>query len=116
MYKGMSILKKYPEIRHSILYGLLMADFVFLLKWCQWQFLIMSSHMEIYVGLIAVFFTALGLWLSTNLAKPKVRTVIIEKEVYLQDGLINEQELQKLNLSAREYEVLQLLSKGYTYC
>jgi len=37
MFKGMSILKKYPEIRHSILYGLFMAGFVFLLKWCQWH-------------------------------------------------------------------------------
>ena len=44
-----------------------------------------------------------------------VETVVIEKEVVVAgQSLINENELQKLNLSTREYEVLQLLAQGYS--
>jgi ATP/maltotriose-dependent transcriptional regulator MalT len=83
----------------------------------QWRFLIVDNSIDIYIGLIAVFFTVLGIWVSTQLSKPKVKTVIIEKEVFVaqtEEFTINETELQKLNLSSREYEVLQLLTKGHS--
>ena len=101
--------------RHIILYGFLLAILVFLLKWLQWKFLIVDHSLEIYIGLIAVFFTILGVWVATQLVKPKIETVIIEKEIYVAepgDRAINELELKRLNLSKREYEVLQLLTKG----
>jgi ATP/maltotriose-dependent transcriptional regulator MalT len=94
-----------------------MAILVFALKWLQWKFLIVDNALEIYVGLIAVFFTILGVWVATQLVKPKIQTLIVEKEVYItQSGefTINETELKKLSLSSREYEMLQLLAKGYS--
>lgn len=105
------------DIRHIILYGLILAILVFTLKWLQWKFLIVDNAIEIYVGLIAVFFTILGIWVATQLVKPKIQTVVVEKEVPVaqpDDFTINETELKKLNLSNREYEVLQLLGKGYS--
>ena len=105
------------DIKHIILYGLILAILVFALKWLQWKFLIADNAIEIYIGLIAVFFTILGVWATTQLVKPKVHKVIIEKEVFIplpDDYTINETELKKLNLSSREYEVLQLLTKGYS--
>lgn len=105
----------FRKSRHLILYGFLLAILVFALKWMQWKFLILDNSMEIYVGLIAVFFTILGIWVATQLVKPKVQKVIVEKEVYVsQPVAVNETELKKLNLSSREYEVLQLLAKGYS--
>lgn len=101
------------DFRHIILYGLILAVLVFALKWLQWKFLIVDNAIDIYIGLIAVFFTVLGVWVATQLVKPKVQTVIIEKEVPEKFG-VNETELKKLNLSSREYEVLQLLAKGYS--
>lgn len=95
----------------------MLAILVFALKWMQWKFLILDNSLDIYIGLIAIFFTALGIWVATQLVKPKIQKVIIEKEVYItqpQDAAINEAELKKLNLSTREYEVLQLLAKGYS--
>lgn len=94
-----------------------MAILVFVLKWLQWKYLITDNSLDIYIGLIAVFFTFLGVWIATQLAKPKIQTVIVEKEVYPtqpDDFTINETELKKLNLTTREYEVLQLLTQGYT--
>jgi len=105
------------DVRHIIVYGLILAVLVFALKWLQWKFLIVDNAIDIYIGLIAVFFTALGVWVATQLVKPNVQTVIVEKEVLIThpgEFTINEAELKKLSLSAREYEVLQLLAKGYS--
>lgn len=99
--------------RHLLLYGLVLAILVFVLKWLQWKFLIVNNSIDIYIGLIAVFFTVLGVWIAGQLVKPKIKTVIIEKEVPEKFSL-NQTELQKLNLSNREYEVLQLIAKGYS--
>ena len=112
----MSLLKQiFYKSRHIILYGVLMAMLVFALKWLQWEYLITDNSSDIYIGLIAIFFTLLGVWVATQLTKPKIRTVIVEKEVYLpqpDDFTINETELEKLSLTNREYDVLQLLTKG----
>jgi DNA-binding CsgD family transcriptional regulator len=103
------------DIKHIIFYGLLLAILVFVLKWLQWKFLILDNSIDIYAGLIAIFFTILGIWISSQLVKSKVKTVIIEKEVIINNAeefTINEKELKKLNLSTREYQVLQLLTQG----
>lgn len=111
----------FTRSRYLILYGVLLAFLVFLLKWLQWKFLIVDNSIEIYIGLIAVFFTILGIWVATQLVKPKVETitetVIIEKEIYIprpEDFSVDQKELEKLNLSTREYEILQLLARGYS--
>lgn len=114
----MAFLKKlFIKSRHIIFYGFSIAVLILVLKWIQWKFLIVDNSLEIYIGLIAVFFTIFGIWLATQLVKPKVQKVVVEKEVYVpQPGefTINEKELEKLNLTNREYEVLQMLTKGYS--
>ena len=109
--------KIFLKSRHIILYGFLLAILVFALKWLQWKFLIIDNSLDSYIGLIAVCFTILGVWVATQLVKPKVQTIVVEKEVFVTQPdkfTINETELKKLNLSNREYEVLQLLAKGYS--
>lgn len=105
------------KTRHIILYGFLLAVLIFILKWLEWKFLIVNHSLDIYTGLIAVFFTIFGVWLATKWVSPKVRKVVVEKEIYIprpDEFTINEKELEKLNLSSREYEVLKLLAKGYS--
>jgi len=101
----------FKDLKPILLYGAALAVLVFALKWLQWKFLIMDNAIDIYIGLVALFFTLLGIWVASQLMKPKVETVI--KEV---PGpfAVNEAELKKLNLSTREYEVLQLLAKGFS--
>ncbi|MXV17241.1 winged helix-turn-helix transcriptional regulator [Pedobacter sp. HMF7056] len=114
----MSFLKDFfLRTRHITLYACCMAVLVFLLKWLQWKLLIVDNSLDIYIGLIALFFTMLGIWVATQLVKPKIKTVVVEKEVYItpQDSpVINEAELKKLHLSTRELEVLRLLAKGHS--
>lgn len=100
--------------KNTILYGLILAALLLLLKWIEIRFIIINHSFEIYVGLIAVLFTGLGIWLALKLTKPKVQTVIIEKEIILQNEnfIINEKAVEKFNLSKRELEVLNLMAEG----
>jgi two-component system, NarL family, response regulator LiaR len=117
-------LKRLSRHRQPILYGISLALLLFLLKWLELRLLIINHTLEIYVGAIAITFTALGIWLALKLMKPKPRTVyvekevivnnIIEREVYINNAsfTLNEKELVSLGLSKREMEVLELMSQG----
>jgi|SRR4030095_12019823 two-component system, NarL family, response regulator LiaR len=103
------------HLRHIFLYGLILGILVFALKLLQWEFLVVNNSIDIYIGLIAVFFTILGVWVATQIVKPKINTVIVEKEVIVpqpEKFVLNETGLNELNLSNREYEVLQFMAKG----
>lgn len=91
-----------------ILYGISLSILLFLLKWLELRFLIVNNTFEIYIGIIALVFTLLGIWLTKKLSKPKIVTHFVEK----QDFVFNEKECQKLEISKREIEVLALMSDG----
>ncbi|MCU0327241.1 MAG: LuxR C-terminal-related transcriptional regulator [Spirosomaceae bacterium] len=97
--------------KDTILYGISLAVLLFLLKWLEIRFVVINHAFEIYAGIIAVLFTALGIWLSMKLTKPKVQIQVIEKEVG-EEFILNEDELNRLGLSKRELEVLQLMADG----
>ena len=101
--------------KQVILYGVALAALLVLLKWLEFKLIIVDHAFELYIGAIAIFFTALGIWLALKLTKPKVETVVIERSVYkgaMPDFKINQDEVKKLNLSSRELEVLQLMAQG----
>lgn len=92
-----------------------MAVLLLILRWAEYKLLIIHSQTEIYMGVIALIFTSLGIWASQKLSKPKVKTVVIEKEVFVQKNLdfsINKNELEKRKISKRELEVLELMAEG----
>ena len=79
------------------------------------RYVLADDQVDAYVGIIAVLFTGLGIWLALKLRKPKVETVVIEKEIHLaspSEFVLNEAEVKRLNLSKRELEVLQLMADG----
>jgi NarL family two-component system response regulator LiaR len=99
-----------------LFYGIALAAIVFLMKWLEYKFVIIDHALEIYIGAIALIFTALGIWLTLKLNKPKLQTVVVEKEVYVQklepDFVSDESQLTKMGISKREWEVLSLMSQG----
>jgi NarL family two-component system response regulator LiaR len=106
-------------LRHkaTILYSISLALLLFLLKWLELRFLIFDHSLEIYVGSIALIFTALGIWLALKLSKPKVETVVIEKEVYVdrkEDFVLDASLVSQLEISKRELEILSLLAQGFS--
>lgn len=109
-------LQKYKPI---LLYAALMVGILIVLQLLQYKLVLINHSYELYILSIAVVFTGLGIWLALKLIKPKteIQTVVVEKHVYLQELSAEEleaieKEKQKLGLSSREMEVLQLMAEG----
>jgi NarL family two-component system response regulator LiaR len=99
----------------TLLYSVSLALLLFLLKWLELRFIIIDYSFEIYAGCIALIFTILGIWLALKLSKPKVKTVVVEKEVFVKstgDFVRNTSLISELELSKREMEILNLLAQG----
>lgn len=108
----MTISTKYKEI---IIYSVSLAVVLIGLKWAETRFIIYNYRLEIFIGIIAMVFTILGVWLALKLVKPKIETKIIEKEVFIEiapTGEINQKEIEKLGISKRELDVLDLMATG----
>lgn len=108
-------LKKIKKHKELIIYGFSAAILLLLLNWFKYRFLILHNQTELYIGIIAVFFTLVGIWASKKLSKTQVKTVIVEKETVVHKNLtfnLNQAELETRKISKRELEVLQLMAEG----
>lgn len=92
--------------RTILIYGISLAVLIFLLKFIEYRFLVRDFSLEFYVGAIAILFTVLGVWVGLKLTKKK--TIIITNPTFQFD----QKRLDKLGISKREYEVLELMAKG----
>ena len=98
-----------------ILYGISLAALLVLLKWLELKFIIITNAFEIYAGILAVIFTGLGIWLAIKLTKPKVKTLIVERKIFVdkEDTFLPDKAIiEELNLSKRELDVLTLMAGG----
>ena len=89
----------------TLIYGAAMAVLIGLLKVVEYRFFVRDIPLEFYIGLVAVMFTALGIWAGLRLTRPK----IIEPDLPFQ---IDEANFRKVGISKREYEVLELIASG----
>ena len=94
-----------------ILYGASLAGLLLLMRFLEVKFLIYKNSIDIYIGFIALIFTSLGVWLAMKLTTPKVKTIIIEKEIVVPTE-IDTNMIEKVGISKRELEILNLMSKG----
>lgn len=92
--------------RLVIIYGLALALLIFLLKMLEYRYLMHDLSTEFYIGLIALFFTSMGIWTGLKLVRPK--KVVVQASTFVLD----EQRLQQLGISRREHEVLELMAQG----
>ena len=108
----MEKIKKHNEL---IAYAFSMAVLLLLLNWFKYRFMVLQNQTEIYIGIIALFFTLLGIWVSKKLVKTEVKTVVVEKEIIISKNLhfnLNQTELDARKISKRELEVLELMAEG----
>ncbi len=101
----------------TIVYSISLALLMFFLKWLELRFIIFNHAFEIYIGFIAVIFTSLGIWLALKLSKPKIETIVVEKDVYIHrnENFVQDTSLiSQLEISKRELEILSLLAQGYS--
>jgi two-component system, NarL family, response regulator LiaR len=88
-----------------LLYGVAMAALTGILKFIEYRYFVRDFSLEFYLGAVAVLFTAVGVWAGMKLTRKKVI-------VAGADFKLNEPELQRLGISKREYEVLELMAQG----
>ena len=92
-------------LKTILIYGFLLGVLVFTLHFMEYFFWVRMHIFEVYGGLIACLFLALGLWLGK---KSELKTV---SKSSLQ---INEITISNLGISKRELDVLMLMSQGHS--
>lgn len=90
-----------PMWRTILVYALALAVAAAGLEWLRFRHATRLMPTELYVGLIALTFVALGLWLGWKLT-PAPRGAFVR----------NEAAIRSLGLSPRECEILEMLSSG----
>ncbi|HET9426569.1 MAG TPA: response regulator transcription factor [Gemmatimonadaceae bacterium] len=97
--------------RTVLLYGLLGGAIVTALKLAEYRFLVVEHSLELYGGLVALIFAALGIWLGLKLTRTKV--VVQEVPVPVTGPFtVNAASVERLGLTPREIEILQLIAAG----
>ena len=100
------------ELRRSgfwtavVLYGLALAALVFVLKYIEYRYLLRELGVEVYIGVVAALFTALGIWMGSKLLTRKEE---VPAEVPHRP---NEEALRRIGISGRELEVLRSMAMG----
>jgi NarL family two-component system response regulator LiaR len=97
--------------KHILIYGLCGGVLIVILKLVEYRFLVIEHSIEIYGGLIALFFAVLGIWLGLKLTKNK-ETVIVKEVPAPQFFTLNEARLRELGITRRELEILELIARG----
>jgi DNA-binding CsgD family transcriptional regulator len=99
--------------KHVLQYGLVAGLLIALLKAIEYRWLVVEYSVEIYGGLVAAVFAALGIWLGLRLTRPTETVVVREVMVPAPaDFVRDEGKLESLGITPRELEILELIASG----
>lgn len=103
--------------KHIFLYGIIGGILIAALKWSEYRFLVIDYSIEIYSGLIAATFAAVGIWLGLKLTRKQERIVVKEVPVTVRAPMAepfcpNEAKREELAITPREMEILELIAQG----
>ena len=111
-----------PIILQWLAYGLIAGALAAGMAWTKYRLVIADHATELYGLIVATLFISLGIWLGLRLSKPKtiihkeriIEERIVVREVAVTNTEMDAQAAEKIGLSARELDVLQLLCKGHS--
>jgi NarL family two-component system response regulator LiaR len=102
-----------------VLYGLLAGALIAGLKAVEYRFLVVEHSIEIYGGIVALLFAALGIWLGLKLTRTKETVVVrevpvpVEVPVRAPEPFVpNRARQEQLGITARELEILAAIAEG----
>ena len=99
--------------RHILLYGVIGGILIALLKFIEYKHFVQAYPAEMYGGLVALIFTAVGIYLGLKWTRPK--EVVVVREVKVRDDgpfTLNADKLAELGITPREHEILGLIAQG----
>ena len=86
-----------------------------LLKVLEYKHFVRAYPTEIYGGLVAVIFSALGIWFGLRMSRAREVVVVKEVEVRVPEGepfALDAGKLEELGITPREHEILGLIAEG----
>lgn len=99
--------------KHVLLYGLVGGVLIAVLKAIEYRWLVVEHSIEIYGGIVAAIFAAVGVWLGRKLTREKERVVVREVLVPAAvEFLRDEDKVKSLGITPRELEILELIAHG----
>jgi two-component system, NarL family, response regulator LiaR len=104
-----SVRRRLRPWRNTLLYGLCGGMVITLLKLTEYRFLVVEHSLEIYGGLVAAIFSALGIWLGLTLMRKKAQVV---SKPAANEFKLDEQRMAQLGITPRELEILGLIAAG----
>ena len=107
-----------------LLYGLVGGVLIAGLRFVEYRFLVLEHSLEIYGGIVAALFAALGLWLGRKLTRPRETVVVrevpvevrVEVPVEVPVGPFerNAERLSALGITPRELDILEAMAAGHS--
>lgn len=98
--------------KHILLYGLLGGVLIVVLKTIEYRFLVVEHSLEIYGGLVALVFAALGIWLGLRITGKRETVVVREVPVPVSSFVFDAKKQQALGITPRELEILEAIASG----
>jgi DNA-binding CsgD family transcriptional regulator len=99
--------------RHVAMYGAIGGVLITLLKLIEYKHFVREYPSEIYGGLLALIFTAIGIYLGLKWTRPKEVLVIREVPVPMGGSFVlDARNLKQVGLTPREHEILSLIAEG----
>ena len=95
-----------------ILYGALCGLLIAALKAVEYRFLVVEHSLEIYGGLVAIVFAALGLWLGARLTRRRDPHPDVAAPAAGASFAPNIARFDALGITPREREILELIAAG----
>ena len=96
-----------------LIYGILGGVLIVALKLVEYRFLVVEHSLEIYGGIVALIFAALGIWLGLKLTRTRETVVVREIPVPVTGPFErNEANLAQLGITPRELEILEAMAAG----
>jgi DNA-binding CsgD family transcriptional regulator len=102
-----------------LLYGIIGGVLVAVLKVVEYRFLVIEHSLEIYGGIVAALFSAVGIWLGLKLTRP--RETVITREVPVEvrvpvpvagPFVRNQARVEQLGITPRELDILEAMAAG----
>lgn len=96
-------------MKSVLLYGAALGLLLMSMQFFRYRLLVYDHSTEAFVGIIALLFTLVGAWAGRKWLMPKKAT---EAPQHKEVVLAGEEAAQKLGITPRELEVLQLIAQG----
>ncbi len=109
--------------RHVLIFGVVGGLLIAALQYSEYRFVVIEHSVELYSALVAVLFSAFGIWLGLRITRRRevIRETVVVREVLVpaevstpvtEPFAADPARQQALGITARELEILNLIAGG----